>query len=395
MQDRQTLHLKKEEERIAALKKYAILDTPPDGNFDKITKLAAQLLKVPIAIVTLVDTDRIWFKSRYGIDVNEIGRDPGLCSSAILSDDLYIVEDAIKDPRTLANPLVAGDFGLRFYAAVPLKVRGGHNLGTLCVIDKHPRQLDEAEKEILGDLADILIDQIELRLEARRAVYRQNEMLNIAAHDMKNPLTIIRVSAELISDEKTDFTTIEKLSGKIADASTKVLQLIDDLLDKARKEATEVELNRIPVNLADFVEDIIVTNKVLAGNKQQELQLDIESRPLINADPDKLGQILDNVVNNAVKYSSKNTTITVTVRQASDKAIVEVKDQGPGFSEEDKKNLFQRFARLSNKPTGGEQSSGLGLSIVKALVQAHNGSVTAESEGKGKGATFTIEFPVF
>ncbi len=116
------------------MKKYDILDTPPDGSFDRITKLAAKLLDVPIAIVTLVDTDRIWFKSRYGLDVQQIGRDPGLCASAILSDDFYEVNNALIDPRTLSNPLVASEFGLRFYAAVPLKVRDGHNLGTLCVI---------------------------------------------------------------------------------------------------------------------------------------------------------------------------------------------------------------------------------------------------------------------
>lgn len=115
--------LEEEAERIKTLKKYQILDTPPDGSFDRITELAAKLLHVPIAIITLVDTDRIWFKSRYGINLNQIERDPGLCSSAILSDDLYIVEDAVRDPRTLANPLVAGEFGLQFYAAVPIKVR--------------------------------------------------------------------------------------------------------------------------------------------------------------------------------------------------------------------------------------------------------------------------------
>ncbi len=97
-------HSEVEQERIKSLKKYDILDTPPDGSFDRITKLAAKLLDVPIAIVTLVDTDRIWFKSRYGLDVEQIERNPGLCASAILSDDLYEVYDALNDPRTLANP---------------------------------------------------------------------------------------------------------------------------------------------------------------------------------------------------------------------------------------------------------------------------------------------------
>lgn len=155
-----------EKERLKTLKKYNILDTPPDGSFDRITKLAAILLDVPISIVTLVDTDRIWFKSRYGVDVQQIGRDPGLCASAILSDEFYEVGDTRTDPRTLANPLVASEFGLRFYAAVPLKVKDGFNLGTLCVLDKKPRYLTQQQKETLQYLADITIDQIELRLAA-------------------------------------------------------------------------------------------------------------------------------------------------------------------------------------------------------------------------------------
>src|SRR5665213_1690513 len=232
--------LKEEEDRIKALKKYQILDTPPDGSFDRITELAAKLLNVPIAIVTLVDTDRIWFKSRYGITLNQIGRDDGLCSSAILSDDIYVVEDAVKDLRTLANPLVAGEFGLQFYAAVPIKVKGNYNLGTLCVIDKNPRGISDSEILILKNLADILIDQIELRLEARKAVSRQNELLHIAAHDMKSPLTIIPIWSDLIKNEKPKSEKTDQMCTKIKEASSKMLCIVDELLESARIESSEV-----------------------------------------------------------------------------------------------------------------------------------------------------------
>ena len=105
-----------EAERIAAVQRYEILDTPPDGSFDRVTAMAARRFDVPIAIISIVDHDRIWFKSHHGLDVEEIGRDPGLCASAILSNEVHILLDASTDPRSLANPLVAGDFGLRFYA---------------------------------------------------------------------------------------------------------------------------------------------------------------------------------------------------------------------------------------------------------------------------------------
>ena len=109
-----------EASRLGAVKRYDILDTPPDGAFDRITELAARLLKVPISIISLVDHDRIWFKSHHGLDATQIDREPGLCASAIMQIDPYILTDAKTDIRSLVNPLVAGNFGLRFYVGVPL-----------------------------------------------------------------------------------------------------------------------------------------------------------------------------------------------------------------------------------------------------------------------------------
>ncbi|UJH90844.1 GAF domain-containing protein [Antarcticibacterium sp. 1MA-6-2] len=207
-----------EEARIEALRKYEILDTPPDGSFDHITRLAARLLNVPIAIVSLVDTDRIWFKSRYGVEVQEIGREPGLCASAILTDDFYLVEDAKKDVRTLANPLVASEFGLQFYAAAPLKTRDGFNLGTLCIIDKKPRKLSFQDQKTLTDLAELVIQQMELRLEARIAVKHQHQILNITAHDLKNPLSIMPLLADLIIHNKENPAAIDDIAQQIKNA---------------------------------------------------------------------------------------------------------------------------------------------------------------------------------
>jgi sigma-B regulation protein RsbU (phosphoserine phosphatase) len=159
-----------EDARLAAVRRYEILDTPPDGAFDQIAALAARLFGVPIGIVSIVDTDRIWFKAHHGLDVVEIDRAPGLCASAILGDEPWIVTDAPSDPRALANPLVAGEFGLRFYAGVPLTTHDGFNLGTLCVIDRKPRAVTADETLVLQELAALVVHELELRLSARRAV---------------------------------------------------------------------------------------------------------------------------------------------------------------------------------------------------------------------------------
>ncbi|MFN2460778.1 MAG: PP2C family protein-serine/threonine phosphatase [Candidatus Velthaea sp.] len=168
--------------RLDAVRRFAILDTPPDGAFDRIAALAARLLDVPIALVTIVDEDRIWFKSRIGLDdVTEIPRDPGLCASAICQNDVYVVENARADVRTLANPLVAGEFGLQFYAAAPLRTHDGANLGTLCVLDREPRTLSPSDAQTLETLAAVVVDELELRLRALEMVTTERRLTRKSA----------------------------------------------------------------------------------------------------------------------------------------------------------------------------------------------------------------------
>jgi serine/threonine protein kinase len=161
-----------EENRMRAVERYRILDTPADGAFDRIASLAARMFSVPVAIVSVVDHDRIWFKAHHGTDVTEIGRDPGLCASAILQDEAWVIESATADPRTLANPLVAGEFGLQFYAGVPLRTPDGYNLGTFCILDREPRTFTAADTRALEDLAAIVMNDLEMRLQSREAISR-------------------------------------------------------------------------------------------------------------------------------------------------------------------------------------------------------------------------------
>ena len=157
-----------EAQRMEAVRRYEILNTPPDGAYDRITALASRLLAAPIAIVSVVDHDRIWFKSHHGLDIEQIDREPGLCASAILQHGPWVINNAPADPRAFANPLVASDFGLKFYAGVPLRTRDGFNLGTLCVLDFKARDFSDEDTQTLEDLAALVMDDLELRLESRR-----------------------------------------------------------------------------------------------------------------------------------------------------------------------------------------------------------------------------------
>lgn len=158
-------------ERLQAVRRYQILDAPADGSFDHVARVAARVFGTPIATVTIVDTDRVWFAACHGLDgVAQIGTEPGLCASAVLEDGPYVVEDAVVDPRTLDHPLVRGELGLRFYAAAPITTADGYRLGTVNVIDREPHEVDDARLGVLTDLAGIVADQLELRLAAIQAV---------------------------------------------------------------------------------------------------------------------------------------------------------------------------------------------------------------------------------
>ncbi len=155
-----------ESARLSALHSYDVLDTPQEESFDRITRLAQTVLQVPVALVSLVDSDRQWFKSRQGLDVAETPRNISFCAHAILRDEALVVPDATLDPRFADNPFVTGDFGLRFYVGVPLRNRDGFKLGTLCCIDRKPRDLSPDQIAILEDLARLVVDELELRLLA-------------------------------------------------------------------------------------------------------------------------------------------------------------------------------------------------------------------------------------
>ena len=156
-----------EAERLNALRRYQILDTPPEPAFDRIAEMAASFFHVPMAGVSLVDEDRVWFKSRVGINVDQTARAAGLCSSAMLSQGVYHLSDAAHDQRALRHSFVA-DLDIRFYAAAPLRNHEGFNLGTVWVLDQKPRELASGEAEMLRVLAALAMNQMELRLYAEK-----------------------------------------------------------------------------------------------------------------------------------------------------------------------------------------------------------------------------------
>ena len=156
-----------EKKRLKVLWQYEVLDTVPEEVFDDLTELAAKICEAPIALISLVDENRQWFKAKFGTTISETARDFSFCSYAITQSDLFIVPDATRDERFAHNPLVTAEPKIRFYAGAPLITPDGHALGTLCVIDKVPRQLRLEQKQALRILAHHVVSQLELRRRSR------------------------------------------------------------------------------------------------------------------------------------------------------------------------------------------------------------------------------------
>lgn len=159
----------KDQQRLQALHKYEILDTFPEASFERFTRLAANIFGTPIALISLLDEERQWFKSHYGLEATETPMHVSFCKHAIEHDEVFTVLDATQDSRFSTNALVTGDPGIRFYAGAPLRTPEGIAVGTLCVIDKIPRRaLRETEKQILADFAAMVVNELELRLALRQ-----------------------------------------------------------------------------------------------------------------------------------------------------------------------------------------------------------------------------------
>ncbi|MBB4373838.1 signal transduction histidine kinase [Bradyrhizobium sp. cir1] len=233
-------------------------------------------------------------------------------------------------------------------------------------------------------------------LRLQRANGFKNEILGTVAHDLKNPLGVILGRTEML---KELISTGASASGVVAqvdhirDATKRLTTMVDHLISDAMADAFDITIRREPVDVAALVKEVAEANQPLAVNKQQAISVTAPPNIVTMCDTDRIREAIDNLISNAIKYSPIGGRIGVAVIHEGSDTIVRVSDEGAGLSPEDLGRLFGRFQRLSAKPTAGESSTGLGLSIVKRIIDMHGGEVTADSDGPGKGSTFTIVLP--
>lgn len=352
-----------EPQRMAAVKRYDILDTPPDGSFDRITAIAARRFSVPISIISIVDHDRIWFKSHHGVTVEQVGREPGLCASAILSPKPYILMDAKADPRSLANPLVAGAFGLRFYVGVPLRTNDGYNLGTLCIMDKEARPIDQCQIDELEDLASVVMDQMELRLSARQAVSRAEIMAREIDHRVMNSLQFI--SGLLAMQSRTPDVT--------AVAASQLQMAANRVAAVARVHRNFYSDAAAEVSCITFMRRLCADLSSIVG-KHINVHGDEGNVPTTHIQP--IGLLVNELVTNAAKHSVGKIDVNYRIRDEIHE--LHVCDDGEGL------------------PAGFDPDqcvTGLGMRVVTILTKQLGGRMTACSNQTSRGACFTIAFP--
>ncbi|HZG51073.1 MAG TPA: ATP-binding protein [Pyrinomonadaceae bacterium] len=549
-----------EAERVAALLECAILDTAPEESFDDIVRLAAYICGTPIALVSLVDKSRLWFKAKVGFDASEVPRESTFCSQAILSPEPFIIEDAAADKRSAKSPYVVSAPHVRFYAAVPLVTSDGHALGVLCVIDHIPRTLTAEQQEALHVLARQTMTQIQLRrnsntlaelnqkldreiavrtraerereallaseqevraaaeaneqryrflaesipqqvwtaqpdgsldyvnqrtieyfsrpdveivghswqevihpddlasclerwrnslatgevyevefrlrrgsdgdhrwhlgralpmrdasgriirwfgtntdIDDQKRLYRLAEEANRAkdtflatvSHELRTPLTSMMGWAELLKlgmlDEKGQRHALD-----VIEASARAqAQLIGDLLDISRIISGKLRLDVQPLELAPVIAAAMDVVHPAAEAKSIRLVSRIgRGVGTVSGDPDRMQQVVWNLLSNAVKFTSEGGSVEVSLKRAGAHAEIIVKDNGAGIDPDFLPHVFEHFRQADSTSTRKHGGLGLGLAIVRRLVELHGGTVAAESEGEGRGATFRIRLPL-
>jgi signal transduction histidine kinase len=417
----------KEAERVRALKEYDILDTLPERAFDDITCLASYICETPVALITLVDGERQWFKSKIGFNLTETARDISFCSHAIGQSDLFVIKDATKDKRFKDNPLVTSDPHIRFYAGAPLVTTDGHALGTLCVIDREPRELKPEQIEALQTLSRQVIAQLEVRRIAQQLVQTNNELesevflrrkaedalrekTGAAIREMQNQVMqnrkiadLGRVAAQVAHEVKNPLAGLllysmhlkNKVSAKLSAGELNILDNIIDTINRLKTitehimdYARPVNLNLKRLDLNSVVNGILqlLQPKISANKVETVLELEPEGVCCL-FDEALLYSALTNLILNAIEAMPEGGTLKLETKKRDGLVRITIIDSGGGMTQEQVKNAFEPF--YSTKAKG----LGLGMSSALKIIEQHQGIIKIDSSA-GKGTQITVELPV-
>lgn len=388
-------------ERLKALRNLQILDTAADEDYDNITELANLICGTPVSLITLVDKDRQWFKSKKGMAACETSRDSSFCAHAILEPmEILEVPDARQDPRFIDNPLTELDKPVIFYAGIPIKTEKGLPLGSLCVIDHAPNKLNPDQRKALKNLGKQVERLLLLRsMNSELTTTKDNlkthngllkEFAAVVSHDLKMPLANLILISDIVKnkysgaiDEKgKDYLDyLKKSSLSMSDYITKILEHYECI-------AYDIDdTQHFPIN--DLLEGVI---DLLNIKNNCEIILPEQNIEIL-CNSTALQQVFINLIGNSLKYNDKDKTIIEIEASAEDDLYeFKVRDNGRGIEEEKLKTIFDLFTIVGHLDNNGEKGHGIGLSTVQKLVQSLGGTITVLSElGSYSEFIFTID----
>ncbi len=394
-------------ERLAVLEAAALLDTPEEETFDRFTRLASTILQTPVALVSLVDQDRQFFKSCVGLPEpwatsRQTPLSHSFCKHVVSCEEVLSVADARTHPL-LHNNRAIFDLGVIAYLGIPLTTAEGYTLGSFCAIDVQPREWTPKEVEILQEIADLVIEKIELRLLAKRLhtdylqlrsleLYRE-EMVQMLVHDLRTPLTsflgglMLMQKSGGLTDQHQEYLSLAQRGGNT------LLRMINNILDVSQAEVGQLELNLVEVSSSHLIQTACEEMVPLAEKVGVCLEYDVAKAMPHRADVEKLRRVLINLVGNAIQNTPAGGTITVWAQaDAGPNIRFSVIDTGQGIPSEAFERIFQKFGRSKTRRVAGE-STGLGLPFSRMVVEAHGGRIWVESE-LGHGTSFHFTIPV-
>ncbi|MEC9282061.1 MAG: ATP-binding protein [Bdellovibrionota bacterium] len=387
-------------ERLDELESFEILDSEAQVEFDQLTELAQKLFNMPIVLVSLIDAERQWFKSKQGLDACETGRDVSFCGHAILGDEIFEIKNSMQDERFADNPLVTGEPKVIYYIGCPLKTPTGYKVGTLCMIDHKPNSLTDEQKHIFQILANQVMSQMILFRQNKHLKYKMDtiaaqyetitenraRLINNArlaslgkmaggiAHEVNNPLAILKMASRNllreIDSESPNRDKILKSTKTIDDTVIRINKTIQSLRSLSRQAtsdpAVETSLHEIIENTLSVCEEKFKNHQIFFNVKEN-------SNPKVLCRPNEISQVLLNLLNNSYdaveELEDKWIQIVSSIKE--DKVILSVIDSGSGIPKEISDEIMQPF--YTTKPIG--KGTGLGLSISKNLLETQQGEL--------------------